>query len=42
VLGIVERVINHTKSGGFLGIGGERVGEEEADFRTELAAALTV
>src|SRR5215207_8241891 len=40
VLEIVERVINRTKSGGFLGIGGERVGDEEADFRADLAAAL--
>jgi hypothetical protein len=40
VLGIVERVINRTKSGGFLGIGGERIGAEEAAFRDDLAAAL--
>lgn len=40
VLGIVERVINRTKSGGFLGIGGERVGDEEERFREELTAAL--
>lgn len=41
VLDIVDRVINRTKSGGFLGIGGERVGDEEADFRSALAAALS-
>jgi hypothetical protein len=40
VLGVVERVINRTKQGGFLGIGGERVDTEEAQFRDELAAAL--
>lgn len=40
VLGVVERVINRTKHGGFLGIGGERVDTEEAQFRDELAAAL--
>lgn len=40
VLEVVERVINRTKSGGFLGIGGERVGDEEAEFRADLAAAL--
>lgn len=40
VLDIVEHVINRTRSGGFLGIGGERVGDEEADFRADLAAAL--
>jgi hypothetical protein len=40
VLEIVDRVINRSKSGGFLGIGGKRVDEEEAEFRAELAAAL--
>jgi hypothetical protein len=40
VLEVVDRVINRTKSGGFLGIGGERVDEEEANFRADLAAAL--
>jgi hypothetical protein len=40
VLEVVDRVINRTKSGGFLGIGGERVDDEEADFRADLAAAL--
>jgi hypothetical protein len=40
VLDVVDRVINRSKSGGFLGIGGKRVGEEEADFRADLAAAL--
>ena len=40
VLGIVERVINRTKSGGFLGIGGERVDADEAAFRDDLATAL--
>ena len=40
VLEVVDRVINRTKSGGFLGIGGERIGDEEADFRSDLAAAL--
>ena len=40
VLDIVDRVINRSKSGGFLGIGGKRVDEEEAEFRAELAAAL--
>jgi hypothetical protein len=40
VNGVVERVINRTKSGGFLGIGGERVGDEEEKFRAEIVAAL--
>ena len=40
VLEVVDRVINRTKSGGFLGIGGERVDDEEADFRADLASAL--
>lgn len=38
---VVERVVNRTKSGGFLGIGGERVGDEEERFRAELLAALS-
>jgi hypothetical protein len=40
VLEIVDRVINRSKSGGFLGIGGKRIDEEEAEFRAELASAL--
>jgi hypothetical protein len=40
VNGVVERVINRTKSGGVLGIGGERVGDEEEKFRAEIVAAL--
>jgi hypothetical protein len=40
VIDIVDRVINRTRSGGFLGIGGERVDDEERKFRSELAAAL--
>jgi hypothetical protein len=40
VLGAVERVINRTKSGGFLGIGGQRVDADEARFRADLTAAL--
>lgn len=40
VLGVVDRVVERTRSGGFLGIGGERVGDEEERFRSELAAVL--
>lgn len=40
VMEIVDRVINRARSGGVLGIGGERVAEDEARFRAELAAAL--
>lgn len=40
IMAAVNRVINRSKSGGFLGIGGERVDEEEARFRAELARAL--
>jgi hypothetical protein len=40
VLEIVDRVIERTRSGGFLGIGGKRVDEEEAAFRAALAEAL--
>lgn len=40
VLAIVTAVIERAKSGGFLGIGGERVDQAEARFRDALAAAL--
>lgn len=42
ILGAVQRVIERTRSGGFLGIGGDRVDADEARFRNELAAALGV
>ena len=37
---IAEHVAERDKSGGFLGIGGERIDADEAKFRADLASAL--
>lgn len=42
VMHVLDVVINRSKSGGFLGIGGTRVGESEAKFKVDIAAALGV
>ena len=40
VVGIARTAVGAAKSGGFLGLGGERVTEEEAGFIADLRAAL--
>jgi hypothetical protein len=37
---VVDRVINRTKTGSFLGIGGKRVDADEAEYRANLVKAL--